>query len=222
MFMKPYVLLLIFVALISSCKKTEKSYPELPNPVADYMPLSSGNTWTYGVSSNNGGPDYATLTVNASSNTSIIDGKSFSVLTGDSKAYRDTNLFYFYKTGDQYKDYYTTVIDATTGTSFAVPVLLNGRIKNRDTLYYVPDPDATKPPLWMIIMNITNQNYIDVTIRGKKYSNTMTTGVYIHKLYNGSYFLLDSYQFTFAPNVGLIQAATQNQEINLINYSVSP
>ena len=44
----------------------------------------------------------------------------------------------------------------------------------------------------MIIVNITNQNFIDITIRGKKYLNTITTGVYIHKLYNGSYDLQDS------------------------------
>jgi hypothetical protein len=225
--MKRYLLIFsILLLFISACKKTAVVKPVL-NPVADYLPLTTGTTWTYSIGSANGGPSYGTIQMTVSGGQIQRDGKAFSVITPSSATFNFyTN--YYYKTGGNYKSYYAIIPDRNDGTqNFDVPILLTGATNTRDTSYFIPNTDPSKPAAYQIISSATLQEFSDETINGKAYKNVITTGVSILKLYDGTdpkyagdYYLYQDYEFDFAPGVGIIAEYFNGYALTLTSYDI--
>lgn len=218
--MKKYLLILsIPILLVCSCQKDKA--PALLHPVADYIPTAAGSTWVYNVGDGTG-HSYGTFTVTATAEPVQKDGRTFSVLSGGSILPGGGDKSYFYKTPGQYKTYYTVVHDDATGIDFDVPILLNRITLNKDTTYFIPAADVSKPAPWQVQCINGNQNYQDVTINGKAYDNCIVTITNILKYnddpksaYYGTYEVYDTYAFTFAPNIGIIEVAS-NYQINTL------
>jgi hypothetical protein len=210
--MKRYLIFLVAMVSLASCKKAQQGYPYQYNPVTDYLPMAVGNTWEYGIS---GGDTpntyYDSVKVTMTADQSMIDGKTFSIaLTTSTDIYGIPN-FYFYKDNATYKTYSTILIDHYTGDNFDVPFMMNGKVFNRDTTYYILGNGSANAPEWKIQVS-TDEVPQNVTIGSTTYKNCIGSYVAMEKLYDGTdaqyigqYQQSDTYQFLFAPNVGMIE-----------------
>jgi hypothetical protein len=222
-FIYKYLLLIIPVLFIFSCKKAVVK-PLILDPVADYLPTTPGSTWTYGVTEGDtayrSGP---TFTITMTSDILNKFGQTFTIASSSSPSFDSSNQFYFSKTGGPYKVYITIVHDFQ---NFDIPILLSGRTSDRDTSFYVPDPDPSLPPAYQVTSNAVKPLQTE-TVQGKTYKDCSEVFVSINKRYDGDdptlknyYYFYTSYVFYFAPNVGIIKEYTNSQSIFLISYDI--
>lgn len=210
--MKRYLLLFITITSLASCKKDEKPYPYQYNPVTDYLPMTSGTTWEYGISGGDTPNTYTdSIKVTMTTGQSAINGKTYTIGATTSADFVGIGDYYFYKDNATYKTYYTVLTDNNTGDKFDVPFLMTGKLFNRDTTYYIIGNGNANAPEWRI-ETYTSQVPQDVTLGKTTYKNCIGSEVTFDKLYDGTdpayigqYQVSDDYQFDFAPNVGMIQ-----------------
>jgi len=227
--MKRYFLFLIAIASLASCRKDEKPYPYQYNLVADYVPTTVGTTWKYGISATYDPSRYLdSMTLTMTGDQRTMDGKTFAVATASSPAFNGFDKFYFYKDNAKYKTYSTILSDFYTGTEFTVPFMMNGSVLNRDTSFYVPNPDGSKPPMWQIETS-TDLVPQTVTIGDKTYTNCLDSYVELNKRYDGTdpqyigtYQVFDIYEFLFAPNVGIVKELNRYEVITLMSSNIKP
>lgn len=226
---KQLLILILPSILVLSCQKNQHD-AEVPksNPVTDYFPTTTGSSWTYAISDGDGGSN-GNFTVTATNEHIQKDGRAFAVLSGGSILPNAGLKTYIYKTADQYKTYYTIVHDELTGIDFDIPILLNRRILNKDTSYYISGTDPSKPPAWQVVLKDIKQDYQDFTVKGVTYKNCLVTIVDILKrnedtasMYYGTYQVYYTSTLTFAPNVGLIETALYGKIFSLVSSGIKP
>ena len=132
--------------------------------------------------------------------------------------------FFYRKTGDQYKNYYTKIGDSNSGLDFEVPILLSGPDKNRDTTYYIPNSDPTLPPVYKVMLS-TIAYYADVTVNGKQYNNCIITGITLFKRFGNDnpanandYYVDLDYTYALAPNIGIVEEVVSNGIVDNNSY----
>lgn len=220
--MKIYFIFLVAIVSLASCKKAQEGYPYHYNPVTDYLPTAAGNTWEYGVSYGNDPSTFLdSIKVTMTSDQSMIDGKPFSIGSTTSTDFSGIGDFYFYKNNATYKTYSTILSDVYSGTRFDVPFMMNGKILNRDTSFFVTGNGSSAAPEWGIEVS-TDEVPQNVTIQGKTYQNCIGSYADILKLYDGTdphyigqYQVYDTFQFLFAPNVGMIEEVYGDNDLIL-------
>lgn len=224
---KYLLILLILVLFVFSCKKASVKHPTILDPVADYLPTTSGSTWTYGVASILDTTYYngPVITITMTDDKLNKFGKIFTIANASTPSFDSSSQFYFNKTGGQYKSYLSIVHDDQLNEDFELPILLSGNTNDRDSSYYIPDPDPSLPPAYKIISQSTGPSQT-VTVLGKTYKNCSTVQVFIDKRYDGdptvkdNYYMYKFYNFVFAPNVGIIKEFTNSQSMYLMSYDI--
>lgn len=223
-----YLLLFIVpVLFLFSCQKATNKPPLVLDPVDDYLPTTTGSTWTYGVgtildTAYYNGP---VITVTMSGDSVNKFGKNFAVANASSSSFDSSDKFYFYKSGGKYKTCISVIHDAGENRDFEIPILLTGNTNDRDTSFYIADADPSLPPAYKILSQAVKQ-YQTITVEGKTYKNCSEVQVYIDKRYStdptvqDNYYMYRFYNFVFAPNVGIIREYTNSQSMFLMNYDI--
>ena len=201
----------ILLLIITSCKKsnddTEPSYNY--DYAHSYLPLKTGNTWTY----IRNGNDTVTLTADGSTfEQGLQEFHSVSGAVNDGAYYsQNSNL-------------YSMMIYPSNGIAFGGSILDSSQPDGYTvtTKSPVSDPNDPAPPL--SIMTI-NGNGFNKTINGKNYQDVIHTNVDIEEAFNGSYMSVRTYDFYFAPGIGLIEIDKSNlgiqyETLTIVNYKI--
>lgn len=181
--------------LMAGCKKNNDT------PPGDYSPLTAGSTWTYQTTTNGSASGNYTLT--ASNRDSMVNGKSYRVITSTSG-----NNSYRFKSGNEY-------------WSFGTVPAVNLQVEQ---LYL--KADAAVSNTWQSTENVTFQGFplvatllytakekgVSHTAGGVSFSNVMRVGLKVNIAGIGEVVDADFYH---APGVGLIETRYEVKNLSL-------
>lgn len=194
------------------CKKTDDQKPSDDDNYTDsYLPLKTGNSWTY--IRNGNSKDTVIFTVDG---TGFDQG--YQHFYGVSGKGEEGN---YYSSGN---NLYTMMIYHDAGPGYADPILDTDEpegytITTYDTLAYSNDPT---PPL--STMTILGTGFRK-TINGKVYQNVIHTNVDVEEAFNDHYMSVQTYDFYFAQGIGLIEIDRRNagqlyDTLTIIDYQI--
>jgi len=188
---------------------------DLPEPGYDYansyLPLKTGNTWTY-IHNNNVQDTVITK----------VEGDSFS--QGFQAFYTVVNSgeggMYYSQEGDLYY----TIVYTDLGPGFISPILDASAyegysVTTKDSIAYSNDPTPRLSTMTILGTNISK------TINGKTYKNVIHTSVDVEEAFNGYYMNIQTYDFYFSPGIGLIEIDKSNAGyiydiLTIVSYKV--
>lgn len=206
-----YVLIpFIAMLFITSCK-TPKHDDPVPDYSNSYLPLKTGNTWTY----IHNGHITDTIVSKVTSDSYLQDLQTFygveSSVSGE--------IYY-----SQNHNIYSMVVSPDFGTNFSTPIL----DENKSEGYTVTTKDSiansnnTTPPRAIFTMI---ENNFGKTINGKIYDNVIHTNIDVQEAFNGNYMSVEIYDLYFARGIGLIEIDKSNggfiyDTLTIVSYKV--
>ena len=197
-------------------------------PIPDFLPLTPGTTWTYGIkdwgASDNNFTDSVTLT--ATNQQMTFNGKTYTlVLANKVIFYPGIDSFYFHKDTGNNKTYSWLFRGQGLPRSFDAEILDGGRDFKADSYTNIPATNPTQPAPYQVstIEPVTDYNE---TVTGKPYYNVTQVGVTIldRDPGNGDWQYYNEYSFDFAPHIGIIRMVDANWQgaLALIHYNIKP
>ncbi len=202
----PLIAILAIGTLITSCSKDDDGTTDTSsNTGKNYLPITTGNNWTY-----NGSTSYTTTV----GGTSVIGGETYHAMSNSTS----TSQSYVRKSGSEY-----LIVDQQGYGTLTPQVLLKEAAAQGDvwnwTLSVTNSGYTTVNEYQFSIYDKLSS----LTVNGVTYNDVLVIDLDLNTYFGGQlYYTLNDSRYYYANNIGMIKAEiTGSTPVNLVSYSVN-